>query len=138
MRPIYIGFLIQSVLFGLFLGYYIWVPTCQTPAEFRYDILKDTLTIVLAVLAVGMGLIGYAVYQILTGRLQREATSASSLEMTRGSARLFTHLGYVFWEKYESTKKKEEARQYLNVAIDITKWHYWVSGSGRCNFPRNT
>lgn len=119
MRAVYVGFLILATLVGLFIGYYIWVPTWQIPHEFRYDILKDTLFIVLAVLAVGIGAIGYAVYQILSGRLQTESASASRVEMTRGSARLFTHLGYVFWGKYKRTDKKE--RQYLDVAIDITE-----------------
>lgn len=119
MKAVYVGFLILATLFGLFIGYYIWVPTWQIPHAFRYDILKDTLAIVFLVLALGIGAVGYGSYQILSGRLQTESASASHVEMTRGAARLFTHLGYLFWEKYKRTDKEE--LQYRDLAIDITE-----------------
>lgn len=119
MKAVYVGFLILATLVGLFIGYYIWVPTWQIPHAFRYDILKDTLTIVLGVLALGIVAVGYGSYQFLSGRLQTESASASRHEMTRGAARLFTHLGYVFWEKYKPRDK--ETLQYRDLAIDITE-----------------
>lgn len=119
MKAVYIVFLILATLVGLFIGYYIWVPTWQTPPEIRYDVLKDTLTIVLTVLAILVALIGYGVYQALSGRLKNESASISRVVMTRGSARLFTHLGYVFWGEYKQPHKED--RQYLNVAIALTE-----------------
>lgn len=118
MKPIYIGFLILATLIGLFLGYYIWGPTWQSPHELEYDILKDVLAITLAVLAVIMVIVGYSLYQILSGRLQLESTSASRIETTRSSARLLTHTGFTFWKIHDESETK--IPQYLDFAISLT------------------
>lgn len=118
-KTAYIGLLILAVLVGLFIGYCLWIPTLQIPYLLKYDILKDTLTIVLAVLAVGIAVIGYAIYLILSGRLEIESALTARLETLKGSIRLFVHSGFVFWESYDKTKKKES--QYLEMAIGLTE-----------------
>ena len=118
-KTAYIGLLILAASVGLFAGYCIWMPTWQIPYLLKYDILKDTLTIVLAVVAVGIGVIGYSIYLILSGRLQTESASASRLEAIKGSIRLFIHAGFVFWENYDNAKIKEV--QHLEIAIGLTE-----------------
>lgn len=118
-KTAYIGLIILAAVVGLFIGYCIWMPTWQIPHLLKYDILKDTLTIVLAVVAVGIGVVGYSIYLILSGRLQTESASASRLETIKGSIRLFIHAGFVFWENYDNAKKKEA--QHLDIAIGLTE-----------------
>lgn len=119
MKLVYFGLLIIAVLGGLFGGYYIWGPTWRVPLEFKYDVLKDTLTIVLAVLAVGMAAIGYFIYLVLKGVLRIESATAASLENVIGCVRLFIHSGFIFWETYDKAKKKEI--HYLEIAISHTE-----------------
>ena len=115
----YVGIVILAVLVGLFIGYCVLTPTWHVPLQLKYDVLKDTLTIVLAVVAVGIGVIGYSIYLILSGRLQTESASASRLEAIKGSIRLFIHAGFVFWENYDNAKIKEV--QHLEIAIGLTE-----------------
>jgi len=118
-KAAYIGLIILAVLVGLFVGYCIWTPTWQIAHLLKYDILKDTLTIVLAVVAVGIGVIGYAIYLILSGRLSAESAETARFETQRESIRLFVHIGFVFWESYDKTGKGE--KEYVEVAIGLTE-----------------
>jgi len=118
-KTAYVGLILLAVLVGLFAGYCIWIPDWHMPYLFKYDILKDTLTIVLAVLAVGIAVIGYAIYLILSARLRTESASASRLESVQEAVRLFIHSGFVFWESYDKATKKEP--QNLEIAIGLTE-----------------
>ncbi len=118
-KTAYVGLLILAVLVGIFIGYCMWMPTWQIPHLLKYDILKDTLTIVLAVMAVGIAVVGYSIYLILSGRLQIESASASRMESIKSAIRLFIISGYIFWENYDKTGKKET--QFLELAIDLTE-----------------
>jgi hypothetical protein len=118
-KPAYIGLIILAVLVGIFIGYCIWTPTWETPHLLKYDILKDTLTIVLAVSAVGIGVIGLSIYLILSGRLRSESALASRIEAIKGSMRLFIHAGYVFWDNYDKAAKKDS--NHLEIAIGLTE-----------------
>ena len=119
MKSIYIGLLILAILFGIFAGYYIWGPTWQTPPEIKYDILKDTLAIVLTILAVGITVTGYGIYVILSGRLKNESELASRIETAKGCARLFDQMGYTFWGYYDKRGKGDP--QYLEMALYLTE-----------------
>lgn len=119
MKLVYSGLLIVAVLGGLFGGYFIWGPTWRVPHELSYDVLKDTLTIVLAILAIGMVIVGYSVYLVLEGRLKIESASAAALETAAGCIRLFVHSGFIFWETYDKAEEKEI--HYLEIAIGLTE-----------------
>lgn len=114
----YVGIVILALLVGLLIGYCVLTPTWHVPLQLKYDVLKDTLTIVLAVLAVGIAVVGYAIYLILSGRLEHESASASRIEVTRGATRVSAHLGYIFWVNYERTRTEP---QYLDMAISLTE-----------------
>ncbi len=115
----YIGLLVLAVLVGLFIGYCVLTPTWQASQMLRYDVLKDTLTIVLAVSAVGIAVLGYGIYLILSGRLKTESALASRIEALKGAVRQFLISGYMFWEYYENTGKKQA--EFLKLAIDFTE-----------------
>ena len=115
----YVILIILALLVGLFIGYCIWTPSWALPQILKYDILKDTLLIVLAVMAVGITVIGYGIYLILSERLKIESASTARVETQKGSIRLFIHSGFIFWESYDNSKKKE--KQYLEMAIALTE-----------------
>jgi len=118
-KRVYVGIVILALLVGLFIGYCVLAPTWQVPPQFKYDVLKDTLTIVLAVLAVGIAVIGYAIYLIVLGQLQAKTNLIARVEAKKGSVRLFIHSGFVFWESYDRAVKKELT--FLEVAIGLTE-----------------
>lgn len=108
------------VMLLLFIGYLIWGETWQVPTAFKYDILKDTLTIVLIVTAVVIAVAGSAIYLIMSERLKRESSAASRLEVVKGSVRLSIVLGFAFWEAYESASTGEKEAKDLEMAIRLT------------------
>lgn len=69
-KTAWIGLIILAVLVGLFVGYWIWIPDWHLPYLLKYEILRDTLTIVLAVSAVVIAVTGYAFYLIVSERLR--------------------------------------------------------------------
>jgi len=107
------------VLIVLFTVNYVWLPTAQAPSQFKYDILKDTLTIVLTVLAVGIAATGWLLYIVISKQLKNETVSFARIETRRSSSHLFTRSGFVFWESYERAKGREP--QYLEMAISLTE-----------------
>ena len=72
-KTVWVGLIIIALLVGLFIGYCIWTSTWTMPQALKYDLFKDILTIVLAVLAVGITVIGYGIYLILSERLKTES-----------------------------------------------------------------
>ena len=118
-KKAYVGIVILALLLGIFIGYCLLLPTWQIPSQFKYDVLKDTLTIVLAVLAVGIVAIGYAIYLILSGKLATESVATTRLVTLREAIRTFVHIGFVFWESYDKTDEKEN--HLVEVAIGLTE-----------------
>ena len=88
----------------------------QYPPRGTID-LSTLLTIVLTLLAIGVAVFGGGIYYILSRRIEERAKTAAYDEIMRGSARLMTHIGYVFWGKY---KRRKEETQYLDLAIEVT------------------
>lgn len=148
IRITHIGVLILVVLIGLFIGYYIWGPTWETPAELRYDVLKDTLIIVLAVIAVAVSLLSYLFYRMALDQVERETSAVLekarrelATDTHRIAARLYNTVGFVYWVDAEKCRKREEmetmegrskfaelakkeTEQYLNRAISLTRRAY--------------
>lgn len=121
-RKAYIGLLILTVilvLLILFIGYSIWGETWQVTPPSKYDILKDTLTITLTILAVGIAVGGYLVYQIISGRLQKESAEIARITTIKHCAKWFNYIGFNFWQAYEQTRGRN--RQYLEMAINFTQ-----------------
>lgn len=118
-KKAFIGIVILVLLIGVFIGYCLLAPTWQIPSQVKYDVLKDTLTIVLTVLVIGIAVIGWAIYLIVLGQLQAKTAKAASMETVKGSVRLFIHAGFVFWENYDKATKKDT--NYLEIAISLTE-----------------
>ena len=126
-KKAYVGLLIFTVLLViliLFVGYLIWGETWQAPSVFKYDILKDTLTITLTVLAVGIAVVGYLIYQVMSIRLQTESARAAHIATTKHCAKWFAYIGFIFWQTYDQRRddqRREGNSQYLEMAISFTE-----------------
>lgn len=112
---------ILLLLIGLFIGYYLWGPTWTVPQALRYDVLKDTLTIVLAVTAIVVAVLGVLGYRIVHLTLERERETFEkeigqriSRESRRWVARLAISVGYSLWKRgflEEATRLTTEAHE---------------------------
>ncbi len=121
-KKAFVGLLVLAVmlvLFVLFFANLIWGEIWQVPPKLKYDVLKDTLTIVLTVLAVGIAIIGYAMYLLLSEKLKDESVKATRLQAIRESIQTFIHTGFVFWESYDKTGETE--KECVEVAIGLTE-----------------
>jgi len=121
MKAFGIGLSVVAVLVGgLFIGYLLRGPTWELPQEFilnKYDVLKDTLIIVLTFAAIAIAVLGAAVYVIVRQTLLRETEQRIIIERTKFRARLATNLGYSVYK----LKLLEEAIQFTKEAHDLTK-----------------
>ena len=118
----FVGLLVLAVLLVLlvlFFGNLIWGETWGVPPQFKYDILKDTLIVVLSVVAVVMAIVGYGIYLILSERLRADAAMAARVESLKGSIRLFLVSGYTYWEHYDTASDKMP--KHLEMAIELTE-----------------
>lgn len=104
---------------GIFVGYVIWGARTQTSSPDSYNVLRDTISIVLVVIAVGIAVFGYSVYLVISWRLKAEATLASHVESLKSFVQLYIVSGYTYWENYAITGKKKP--KYLDVAINHTE-----------------
>lgn len=112
------------VLIGVLIGYLLWGPIWELPQEFtydKYDVLKDTLIIVLTFVVIAIAVLGAAVYVIVSQRLEAEAGKRIRDESRRWITRLATSTGYSFWKigfRDEAIRLTEEAH---------VKWAYALS-----------
>lgn len=108
----------------------------------KYEILRDILTIILAVAGVGIAALGYVIYLFILEHAQTRLDKWESQMDSRlkewesqidrkhkkkrkefllfSSSMLFTNIGYSTWMIYETTKKSEQ----LEYAIKITENAY--------------
>lgn len=93
--------LLVVLLIGLFISYYMWGPVQKTPQRFRYDVLKDTLIITLAIIAIAVTAFGFLIYRIAIERIEREARRFEretgpriATESRKWIARLATSVGF--------------------------------------------
>ena len=107
--------IVVILLIGLFIGYLLWGPAWEVPQEFKYDIFKDTLIIVLTVAAIAIAVLGAAVYGIVSQKLERETGQRIADESKRSIVWLASLTGYKFWEMDkidQAIKLTEEAHGY--------------------------
>ena len=103
------------LLIGLFIGYVLWGPVWEVPQEFKYDIFKDTLIIVLTVAAIAIAVFGAVVYRVVSQRLERETSKQITSESKRWIVWLASLTGKKFWEMDkidQAIKLTEEAYGY--------------------------
>ena len=116
--------IVAILLIGLFIGYLLWGPTWEVPQEFkydRYDVLKDTLIIVLTLAAIAIAVLGAAVYVIVSQRLETETGKRIMDESRRWITRLATSVGYSLWElnfRDEAIRLTEEAHDEYASRLD--------------------
>lgn len=119
-----IGALFILLLLAL-LGSYIYSFVCPPPEVIdKYAIFRDVLTIVLAIAAVAIAVVGYVVYRYLDEHITRhaieEVRSAARVERYLSSAYRLVSSGYTYWVHYTNTKEKNS----LELAISITERAY--------------
>lgn len=119
MKAFGIGLLVVAVLVvGLLIGYLLRGPTWELPQAFstdKYDVLKDTLIIVLTFAAITIAVLGVAVYVIVSQRLERETGKQIANESKRWIVWLASLTGNKFWEmdkRDQAIKLTEEAYGY--------------------------
>ena len=117
MRAFILVITIVAVLFiGIMIGYFIWYPTLELPSQLSYEVLKDTLTIVLTFTAILIAVSGVAVYRIVSDKLEKETGQRIAEESKRSIAWLAALVGNKFWDmkkKGEAIKVTEEAYEYV-------------------------
>ncbi len=107
--------IVAILLIGIFIGYVLWGPTWGIPQVFKYDVLKDTLIIVLTFAAITIAVLGAAVYVIVSQRLERETGKQITNESKRWIVWLASLTGKKFWEMGkidQAIKLTEEAHGY--------------------------
>ena len=97
--------IVAILLIGLFIGYLLWGPTWEVPQEFKYDIFKDTLIIVLTVAAIAIAVFGAVVYRVVSQRLERE----TGKQITNESKRWIVWLASLTGCKFSEMGKVEQA-----------------------------
>ena len=126
MKAFGTGLLVVAVLVvGLLIGYVLRGPTWELPQEFvidKYDVLKDTLTIVLTFATITIAVLGAAVYVIVSLTLERRIDTferETGKQITKESKRWIVWLasltGNKFWEmdkRDQAIKLTEEAHEY--------------------------
>lgn len=105
MRRLHILWLILAGSLGAFISSYVWGPTLVLSPELQYKVLKDTLTIVLTVIAVAVTAFGFLAYRIVSLTLEREREAFEretgqriTRESRRWVARLAISIGYSLWK----------------------------------------
>lgn len=80
---------------------------------------SSLLQIILAILAVIFtgGMVG--VYKFLSDRLQKEAESKAHKSIQKQVARLFNHMGYMYWIDFKGTNYQN--MEELKLAIDLAE-----------------
>lgn len=117
MRLLCIALSILAILLALFIIYLLWFPIWEMPPISEYDVLKDTLIIVLTAVMVVIAVMGFAVYVIVRQTLLRETEQRIIVERTKFRARLATNLGYSVYK----LKLLEEAIRFTKEAHDLAK-----------------
>ncbi len=106
---------IAILLIILFFGYILWGPTYEIPQVFKYDVLKDTLIIVLTVAAIAIAVLGAAVYGIVSQKLEKETEQRIADESKGWIVWLATTTGYSLLEMgniKQAIRLTEEAYEY--------------------------
>ena len=128
--PIVIIFLVVSAGFYLF-------SRSKAIAEIAYThtILRDVLQIVLAVVAVAIAVLGYAIYQIVAQRLRIYAEEEIGSERRRTTAQLYTYVGFLRCTDFESSTPRNPG--LLEDAIEATERAHIYASELDQRDPRN-
>lgn len=128
--------IVVILLIGLFIGYVLWGPAWEVPQEFKYDIFKDTLIIVLTVAAIAIAVFGAVVYRVVSQRLERETGKQITNESKRWIVWLASLTGYKFWEMDkidQAIKLTEEAYEYAKELDESKPGNQLLLGEIRNN-----
>jgi len=109
-------------LTALSIWIFRWAPEAYRVID-KYELLRDTLTIVLALLALGIAAFGTGAYLMLRQQVKRDAAERSRAEAERALAASINNQGfYLFWRQYKRLKDAgNPERFFLDLAIEVTK-----------------
>lgn len=79
--------------------------TVTAAADNAYDVLKDTLTIVLAVGALVIAVLGLGGYTFLRITLRRDVAEHVNQRFSTAMAWQSLNLGYTLWDQYSHTRE---------------------------------
>ena len=86
-------------------------------AVIGYEVFRDILTLLLAVLAVASAVAITVMYAVLSEALKRGVTLAAKTEMHKAIVSSYISMGHLYWKEYHDTKSDSK----LNQAIEITE-----------------
>lgn len=90
----------------------------------QYEVFKDLLAIILAIIGVAVGVMGYGIYRYVSERVEGKAMEkvgrAAGDSMDWSCAFALCETGYTFWRLYKRTNKDF----YLKEAIVLTEMAY--------------
>ena len=87
----------------------------------RYDVLRDTLTIVLSVAAVVIAVLGLGAFALRRVLLQRYVSDEVGERFQRVMCWNLINLGYTMWDQYENTQEPFLLRHAIELTADAYK-----------------
>jgi len=125
IRAVWVGLIVSmsTLGIGLFLGYYLWGGTIiKIPAiTEKYDIFRDLLILLLTVLSVVFGVVGWLLYRWISRHLQEQVKTGVQRETSAALSHLFTELSRVYTLHYEPDPTKPSGQEYKELAKDMSE-----------------
>ena len=125
IRAIWVGLIVSMIILGigLFLGYYLWGGTIiKIPAiTEKYDIFRDLLILLLAILSGVFGVVGWLLYRWISQQLQEKVKAGVQQETSVVLSHLFTQLSGVYTSEYEPDPTKTREEQYKELAKKMSQ-----------------
>lgn len=125
IRAVWVGLIVSmSILgIGLFLGYYLWGGVIiEIPGVIKkYDIFRDLLILLLTILSVVFGVVGWLLYGWISRQLQEQVKTGVERQTSAVLSHLFSELSYVYTSHYEPDPTKPNGQQYKELAKNMSE-----------------
>lgn len=109
------AFFLGGLFSQLFLGKYLITN--------KYEVFRDILIIVLSLSAVGIALLGLAIYKLISQSLDGKIETKLNEEMNFITCKFYIELSDIYWKHYErdyeiDSQISESEKHYLQMAIE--------------------
>ncbi|MCH7622252.1 MAG: hypothetical protein IH870_10175 [Chloroflexi bacterium] len=84
----------------------------------RYDVFKDTITIVLSVAGIIIAVLGVGAFLLLRVFLQRDITNEVNEKFLRSMIWNLINVGYTLWDHHQNTNEQFLLRHAIEVTVD--------------------
>ncbi len=109
--------ILQPFLWELFLG-------DKTPAPDITITFSSLLTVMIALLALGVGTLGGMTYYVISRRIEEGLKKSAEETYMRTSALTLIHIGFMCWRNYEVEHQLEVKNRHLEHAFEFTHYAY--------------